>query len=226
MADSAPVQELGSLSNLDASLQSHGVGADPLLSLPLRFFSSTLDQLQRRPTLAKLCDNKEGWGPVSQQRDLDFTPCFQEAAFWTAPVFLLAVFGGISLAILSRQETRQVTRTSRSVLLAKHVVVAILAVAAGFQAAISYGLFAKPGESVFFWSSLAGVLGYVLVALLQHFNHTRSRRSSDAAPVFIPTTTASWRSRTHWPGSRRARPTSRARSTATASAAATWTSSP
>ncbi|GAC94098.1 multidrug resistance-associated ABC transporter [Pseudozyma hubeiensis SY62] len=184
MEDSAPVQELGSLSNLDASLQSHGVGADPLLSLPLRFFSSTLDQLQRRPTLAKLCDNKEGWGPVSQQRDLDFTPCFQEAAFWTAPVFLLAVSGGISLAILSRQETRQLTRTSRSVLWAKNVVVAVLAVAAGFQAAISYGLFAKPGESVFFWSSLAGVLGYVLVALLQHFNHTRSRRSSDVLLLF------------------------------------------
>lgn len=184
MDHSVPAQELGLLSNLDASLQSHVVGAHPLFSLPLHFFSSTLNQLQHRPTLAKLCDNKEGWGPVSQQRVLDFTPCFQEAAFWSAPVFLLAIFGGASLAILSRQQTRQLTRTSRAVLWAKHAVVAILTVTAGFQAFVSYGLLAQPGDSIFFWSSLAGVLGYVLVLLLQEFNHTRSRCSSDALLFF------------------------------------------
>ncbi|CBQ72946.1 probable YCF1-Vacuolar ABC transporter responsible for vacuolar sequestration of glutathione-S-conjugates [Sporisorium reilianum SRZ2] len=184
MDGSAPVQELGALSSFDASLQSHGVGADPLLSLPLRFFSSTLDTLQRRPALAKLCDNKEGWGPVSQQRDLDFTPCFQEAAFWIAPLFLLALLGGIQLALLSRQEQRPLTRTSRTLLWAKHVVVAALAVAAGFQAALSYGLFARPGESLHFWSSIVGVLSYLLVLALQHFNHTRSRRSSDVLLLF------------------------------------------
>ncbi|CDU22833.1 probable YCF1-Vacuolar ABC transporter responsible for vacuolar sequestration of glutathione-S-conjugates [Sporisorium scitamineum] len=184
MEGSAPVEELGALSSFDASLQSHGVGADPLLSLPLHFFSSTLDTLQRRPTLAKLCDNTEGWGPVSQQRDLDFTPCFQEAVSWIAPAFLLALFGGIQLAILTRQEQRPLTRTSRTLLCAKHVIVAALAVAAGFQASLSYGLFAGPGESLSFWSSIVGVLSYVLVLPLQHFNHTRSRRSSDVLLLF------------------------------------------
>ncbi|GAK64527.1 metal resistance protein ycf1 [Moesziomyces antarcticus] len=184
MDGSAPVEELGSLSNFDASLQAHVVGADPVLSLPLRLFSSTLGQLRRHSTLSNLCDNVEGWGPVSQQRDLDFTPCFQEAAFWTAPVFLLAVFGGIHLAILSKRQDRSLTRTSRTVLRAKHVVVAALAVAAAFQASISYGLFAKPGESILFWSSIAGVGGYLLVLPLQHFNHLRSRRSSDVLLFF------------------------------------------
>ncbi|KAJ1599986.1 hypothetical protein NDA14_006518 [Ustilago hordei] len=184
MDNSAPVEELGSLSNFDAALQSHGVGSDPLLTLPLGFFSSTFNTLQQRSRLANLCDNVEGWGPVSQKRDLDFTPCFQEAAFWTAPIFLLAIFGSIHLALLSRREARPLTRTSRSILYAKHVVVGILAVAAGFQASISYGLFAKPGESILFLSSVVGALGYLLVIPLQHFNHSRSRRSSDILLFF------------------------------------------
>ncbi|TKY85683.1 hypothetical protein EX895_005223 [Sporisorium graminicola] len=184
MEGSAPVEQLGSLSSFDASLQSHGVGADPLLSLPLRFFSSTLHTLRSRPTLAKFCDNKEGWGPVSQQRDLDFTPCFQEAAFWVAPVFLLALFGGIQLAILSRKEKRPLTQASRTLLWTKHVVVAALALAAGFQASLSYGLFARPGDSLHFWSSVVGVLSYALVLPLQQFNHTRTRRSSDLLLIF------------------------------------------
>uniref|UniRef100_V5E5X8 Multidrug resistance-associated ABC transporter n=1 Tax=Kalmanozyma brasiliensis (strain GHG001) TaxID=1365824 RepID=V5E5X8_KALBG len=49
---------------------------------------------------------------------------------------------------------------------------------------ITYGLFRKPGESIFFWSSAVGVLSYILALLLQHFNHTRSRRSSDALLFF------------------------------------------
>ena len=184
MEGSALVEELGALASFDASLQSHGVGSDPLLSLPLRFFSSTLDQIQRRPTLAKLCDNVEGWGPVSRQRELDFTPCFQEAAFWVAPAFLLALFAAIQLAILSRKEQRPLTHTSKRLLWAKHGGVAALAVTATVQAVISYGLFAKPGESVLFWSSIVGVLSYVLALSLQHFNHTRTRRSSDVLLFF------------------------------------------
>ncbi|SNX84278.1 probable YCF1 - Vacuolar ABC transporter responsible for vacuolar sequestration of glutathione-S-conjugates [Melanopsichium pennsylvanicum] len=184
MEGSAPVEELGSFTTFDASLTSHAIGAaNPLLNLPLRLFSSTLHQL-RHPTLQNLCDNVEGWGPVSQQRDLDFTPCFQEAAFWTAPVFLLALFGGISLAFLSTKEERILTKASRALLRAKHVVVGILAIAAAFQASISYGLFAKPSQSILFWSSVVGVLGYLLVIPLQHLNHIRSRRASDVLLFF------------------------------------------
>ncbi|PWZ02347.1 putative YCF1-vacuolar ABC transporter [Testicularia cyperi] len=177
------VEEAGVAPAFDA-FQAHAAASDPLLRLPMRILDSALTSLRRKNVLEKLCDNREGWGPVSPERDLDFSPCFQEAAFWVAPAFLLALFGGVVLAMLSKRESHPLSRLSRLLLRLKHVVACLLIATAAFQTSIVYGLFAKPGESIMFWSSLAGMGAYTLVLPLQHSNHTRCRRSSDILLFF------------------------------------------
>ncbi|PWN48566.1 putative YCF1 [Violaceomyces palustris] len=152
----------------------------PFLSLPLRL-QSTLISNHRA---SRLCTNVEGWGPVSQLRELDVTPCFQEAAFWTAPFILLALFGAPTLAIISRKQERPLSRLSRSLLYSKHVVVGLLVATAGLQVSVAFGLFSSPGSSIMFWSSITGFFGYLLASAIQHQNHTRARRSSDLLLVF------------------------------------------
>ncbi|KAN0064818.1 hypothetical protein ACQY0O_001875 [Thecaphora frezii] len=179
MQESAPLNPLSPLDHLDA----HSAAADPLLALPLEILQKSL-HIARHANFQRLCTNREGWGPVSPHRELDFTPCFQEAVFWAAPVFLLAIFGGLRLASFTRMEPRKLTSRSRALLQVKHILVALLALAAASQLSVTYSLFTKPGESIMFWSSLVGLAGYILVLALQHFNHTRTRSSSDTLLLF------------------------------------------
>lgn len=41
----------------------------------------------------RLCKNREGWGPVSQLRDLDLTPCAADAYLLAIPSVIFACFG-------------------------------------------------------------------------------------------------------------------------------------
>lgn len=43
--------------------------------------------------LRRLCRRPEGWGPVSRLRDLDFTPCAEDAWLLAVPAFVFALFG-------------------------------------------------------------------------------------------------------------------------------------
>lgn len=43
--------------------------------------------------LRRLCRRPEGWGPVSRLRDLDFTPCAEDAWLLALPAFVFALFG-------------------------------------------------------------------------------------------------------------------------------------
>ncbi|EPQ30424.1 uncharacterized protein PFL1_01950 [Pseudozyma flocculosa PF-1] len=182
LSEVAAPPALGPLAPLD-HIDAQNAVTVPLMALPLRILQHSLS-VAKHGALGKVCSNPEGWGPVSQQRELDFTPCFQEVAFWIGPVFLLAIFGGLRLASLTRLEPRKLTRLSRFLLQIKHILVALLVMTAAFQVSVTFGLYRKPEESVMFWSSLVGLVGYLLVIALQHFNHTRTRSSSDTLLLF------------------------------------------
>ncbi|KDN53139.1 putative YCF1-vacuolar ABC transporter [Tilletiaria anomala UBC 951] len=124
------------------------------------------------------CRNYEGWGPLSQHRDLDFTPCFLQAVFIAAPVLLLALFGAANLVLLAKKEERPLSRFSRSLLRSKEVIVCALAVLAAVKLSLSYGIFGGVLLDIQSITPLITFLGYLLILAVQRLNHTRTRRSS------------------------------------------------
>ncbi|KAI9307717.1 multi drug resistance-associated protein MRP [Cunninghamella echinulata] len=51
-----------------------------------------------------LCPNSEGWGPFSNERVPDFTPCFEESVVMVAPSIYLLIFGMARIWVLSKRE--------------------------------------------------------------------------------------------------------------------------
>ncbi|PWN90969.1 hypothetical protein FA10DRAFT_230362 [Acaromyces ingoldii] len=134
--------------------------------------------------LDKLCRNKEGWGPVAQQRDLDFTPCFQDAALTIAPALLLALCAGNVLVKLAKQEPRVLTKASKTILNVKNILLGIAALCAALSVSLQYGTLKHPLKNISFWASIALFVSYALALPVQHFNHTRERRSSTVLLFF------------------------------------------
>ncbi|KAI9139661.1 hypothetical protein BKA69DRAFT_1084383 [Paraphysoderma sedebokerense] len=50
-----------------------------------------------------LCPDKEGWGPWSSDRILDFTPCFEDFIITNIPMLFLILFGIPRLLKLSKR---------------------------------------------------------------------------------------------------------------------------
>lgn len=134
--------------------------------------------------LDRLCRNKEGWGPVAQQRDLDFTPCFQDAALTIAPALLLALCAGNVLVKLAKQEPRALTKASKTILNVKNILLGIAALCAALSVSLQYGTLKHPLKNISFWASIALFVSYALALPVQHFNHTRERRSSTVLLFF------------------------------------------
>ncbi|PWN22966.1 hypothetical protein BCV69DRAFT_296932 [Microstroma glucosiphilum] len=127
-------------------------------------------------TFSRLCSDVEGWGPISSQRDLDFTPCFQQVAFWIVPPVLLALAAAVQLSSLEKRPERLLTPLSRSLLNLKHAVTA-LAILATVPLLVS-PFVSKTPLSIAFYANIATLGAYILSLRLQHLNHTHSRRSS------------------------------------------------
>ncbi|KAK0531407.1 hypothetical protein OC834_002953 [Tilletia horrida] len=136
--------------------------------------------------LADLCTNAEGWGPVSPDRVLDFTPCFQLAAFWAGPTLLLALFGAAVLAFDSRKPKRELTKLSKRLLALKQALVLGLCKVTTLTLSLTYATEARPIRSLVFWVAILNLLGYILIVPVQYYNHTRNRRSSDLLLIYWP----------------------------------------
>lgn len=130
----------------------------------------------------RMCDNAEGWGPSSTVRDLDFTPCFQDAVFTIAPGILLAIIAAVTISQRMQMPAKPLSHASRTILTLKHVLVGVLCFCAALEVSLSFAqnrLF-----SVGFLASLALLASYALSLPLQHYNHTRERRSSTVLLFF------------------------------------------
>ncbi|CAD6926039.1 unnamed protein product [Tilletia controversa] len=136
--------------------------------------------------LADLCTNPEGWGPVSDDRVLDFTPCFQLASFWAGPTIALALIGAAVLALDSRKPKRELTKLSKRLLAMKQALVLGLCKVTTLTLSLTYATEAHPWRSLALWVALLNLLGYILVLPIQHYNHTRNRRSSDLLLIYWP----------------------------------------
>ncbi|KAE8250825.1 hypothetical protein A4X13_0g4355 [Tilletia indica] len=136
--------------------------------------------------LSQLCTNPEGWGPVSSDRVLDFTPCFQLATFWAGPTIALAIIGAGVLAVTTRKPKRELTKLSKRLLALKQSLVLGLCKVTTLTLSLTYATEEHPWRSLAFWVALINLLGYMLILPLQHYNHTRSRRSSDLLLIYWP----------------------------------------
>ncbi|CAO1628044.1 unnamed protein product [Parajaminaea phylloscopi] len=122
-----------------------------------------------------LCPDAEGWGPYSPTRDFDFSPCFQQSAFWIAPAVILALCAAFQLSWISRKPDRPLTSLSSILLTLKHALV--LLAAATMLPALVMPIISGP-ITISFIASLATFCSYLLAIPLQHYNHKRTRRSS------------------------------------------------
>ncbi|KAL9940237.1 hypothetical protein V8E36_000942 [Tilletia maclaganii] len=136
--------------------------------------------------LADLCTNAEGWGPVSPVRVLDFTPCFQLAVFWAAPTFILALASALVLSFDSKKPKRELSKLSKRLLGLKQTLVLALIKTTTLTLSLTYGTEARPWRSLALWVAFINLLGYTLIVPIQHYNHTRNRRSSDLLLIYWP----------------------------------------
>ncbi|UZJ53839.1 hypothetical protein CBS101457_003159 [Exobasidium rhododendri] len=134
--------------------------------------------------LDTLCHNKEGWGPVSSMRDLDFTPCFQDAALAVAPAFLLAFVASFTLSVLAAQPVKSLTKASHLLLVTKNWLLLLVGSCAALEVALNISTNKNAFRLITFYGSVASLASYVLAFPLQHLNHTRTRRSSSVLLFF------------------------------------------
>lgn len=130
------------------------------------------------PTAGRLCRSAEGWGPASPSRDLDFTPCFEDAVLTMAPVLLLAMCAATVLPQWNRTEPRPLTKMSQTILQLKDGILLAACLVAALQVSLAFGEHSSPLTAIPFWAALVQLAGYGLALPIQHLNHTRERRSS------------------------------------------------
>lgn len=135
-----------------------------------------------------ICDNTEGWGPVSPVRLFDLTPCFQAVMLWIVPGALFALLALLSLRELRAQPVVERDYESNSRLHEKDGVVGAITLLALAELVALYMVHVDQDTSVASTLQLytqAFMVGcYVLCGVLQHVNHRRARRGSDAAQLF------------------------------------------
>lgn len=131
--------------------------------------------------LYQFCPDPEGWGPYSQTRSFDFSPCFQQLSFWIVPAVILSFCAAFELTFLARKPERTLTPTSRVLLGLKNGFILLAAVATlpSIVIPLIHGQI-----TISFIASLATFFAYLLALPFQQYNHTRSRRSSTALLLY------------------------------------------
>lgn len=140
---------------------------------------------------AWLCDQVEGWGPMSRMRDFDLTPCFQAVALWLVPSIVFLALAFRALNKLTEKPVEERGETSLNLLHEKDGITSVIALLGAAELAVMIGLRAHATDGSLALTSgvqiLAGLvttLAYVVAILLQHANHLRESHSSDSALLF------------------------------------------
>lgn len=133
---------------------------------------------QPSPTSLTFCRSAEGYGPASAVRDLDFTPCFEDAALLLVPAIIFVAFAVLNILRLQRVTPKYLTKSSKQLLQAKHIVLATACLSALAQVLVVLFTTRRAVLSLPFWASLAVLASYTISLPLQHINHTRERRAN------------------------------------------------
>ncbi|KAF8513407.1 P-loop containing nucleoside triphosphate hydrolase protein [Hysterangium stoloniferum] len=130
------------------------------------------------------CDDKEGWGPVSQDRDFDLTVCFEEGVLIPGILSLLLGVGFIRVCVLARRDP--VPRNTRScrVLYAKLLFLILAASCA--LASLLLGLTDLPQLRLPLSTAILYALALTLTPIITYLNHTRLPSSSTTLLLFWP----------------------------------------
>ena len=142
---------------------------------------------KHKPTpsfLDHICHSKEGWGPLSPYRDLDFTPCFQDVALTVFPVALLILSASFSITYLTKRPVRTLSKASYTISVLKNALLVVIALCAALEVSALVTSYKHPLKVLPFWASIASLASYLVAFSLQHLNHTRARRSSTTLLLF------------------------------------------
>ncbi|KAJ3711222.1 P-loop containing nucleoside triphosphate hydrolase protein [Lentinula raphanica] len=129
------------------------------------------------------CKDLEGWNLVSQLRDFDTTPCFEEGILFSSLytiIFLASVFRTLSACLSS-----PLKRTSKSLWLLRGKL--FFLVLALFTSIVNLTLIIHLHESVpLLQSYILEPIALLGILFLTYYNHTRARNSSTAILVYWP----------------------------------------
>ncbi|KAJ2233691.1 hypothetical protein IWW45_003979, partial [Coemansia sp. RSA 485] len=132
------------------------------------------------------CPSKEGWGPWSSRRDLDLTPCFERGVIVPALNLLFVALAVYRIRTLQRTYRLPSASTKTAAYWVKLVLSSVIACLA-FAELAHLGLRRSGGLrrfNVFIASQLLQAIAYSLAVRLHHYEHTRTRRSSDVLLLF------------------------------------------
>ncbi|KAJ1996422.1 hypothetical protein GGI25_000485 [Coemansia spiralis] len=129
---------------------------------------------------AQFCPSGEGWGPWSVRRELDLTPCFEHGILLPSLNGLFLVLGIHRIRHLQRLHSLPAAYCNNAAYWIKIVLASAIAVAAAVELFYYIDLTGVlNGFNVFIVAQLFHVAMLVVAVLLHHYEHIKSRRSSD-----------------------------------------------
>ncbi|KAI8366373.1 multi drug resistance-associated protein MRP [Choanephora cucurbitarum] len=126
-----------------------------------------------------MCKNHEGWGPLSNDRIPDFTPCFEDVVLTAIPFVFITIAGLARMWILSKRERLSSDMTKNWLYFAKMAALFLLLLTSvtnfGFSV-LDLGIEWIDNAQVLFQGLFVLVLVFVIV--LHHLEYTRNRVAS------------------------------------------------
>ncbi|KAJ3040828.1 hypothetical protein HDV00_010443 [Rhizophlyctis rosea] len=133
------------------------------------------------PALDSWCRDAEGWGPWSNVRFLDFTPCFEDTALESVPIAVLSLFGLPHLVRLIRRPSLAVPRNflywSKLFAVAVLIVLSIYRIIhlnADHETQLPYRTLV----------SVTALVSYAFAGVLHHVEHFKNRIASTVLLFF------------------------------------------
>lgn len=121
-----------------------------------------------------LCDNEEGWGPMSPFR-YDFTPCFLDVWIAAVAAFGIVLGAGAVWFLLSKRTPSTVSRNWH--FYAKLSIIGALFLATALQASLQIEAFSGSWYRDFrFWTSALILVSLAVIGFVQYLEHWRSRQ--------------------------------------------------
>ncbi|KAG2178766.1 hypothetical protein INT43_001612 [Umbelopsis isabellina] len=127
---------------------------------------------------SQLCRDPEGWGPFSDTRTPDFTPCFEDTVVMMVPAAFLLIFGVARLWFLSKRNSLPLDMTSNWLYFAKMSILALLAIVTAAIASRSVYLTSSWIDNIQVLDQILGVFVVIFVIALHYLEYTRERIAS------------------------------------------------